>query len=338
MQKREKYHGVGESFKRNLAWSRIKHLFLLFVSLSILLAVACSNTADPTTSTNIPTNTDTTYPLTVTDIQGRTVTLNQKPSRIVTIHPTATETLYRVGGSSVGRDTASNYPLEAQSLPTIGGSYNPNIEAVAALNPDLIILEALSQSMLLPIFETLGAPVITVRAASLEDINQSLTLLGRVIDDNEAAAQAITQIESRIEAAKMTTRTGRSVLVIISDADRNIYAAKPNSYPGTLLALLGQENLSEGLADSGPYPGFATYMGEQALTSNPDAVFAISPAPPPAPRLSDMLSQVPGFSDMAVVTAGKVKELDPALFLQAQGPRIADAIEQLASYLNEVAP
>jgi len=338
MQKREKSHGASERVKRNSAHLRIKHLLLLFVSVSILLAVGCSNTADPPTSTDTPTATYTSYPLTVTDIQGRTVTLNQKPSRIVTIHPTATETLYRVGGTAIGCDTASKYPPEAQSLPTIGGAYNPSVEAVAALNPDLIILEALSQSMLLPTFEKLGVPVIAVRAASLEDINQSLTLLGQVIDANEAAAQAITQIESRIEAAKKTTRTGRSVLIIIGDADRNIYAAKPDSYPGALLALLGQENLAEGLADSGPYPGFATYMGEQALTSNPDAVFAISPAPPPAPRLSDMLPQVPGFNDMAVVKEGKVKELDPALFLQAQGPRIADAIEQLASYLNEVAP
>jgi len=50
------------------------------------------------------------------------------------------------------------------------------------------------------------------------------------------------------------------------------------------------------------------------------------------------LPMVPGFNNMEIVKAGKVKELDPALFLQAQGPRIADAVEQLASYLNEVAP
>ena len=162
--------------------------------------------------------------------------------------------------------------------------------------------------------------------------------MGQVIDTNEAAAQAITQIESRIEAAKETTRTGRSILIIISDADRNIYAAKPDSYPGTLVALLGQDNLAEGLPDSGPYPGFAGYTGEQALTVNPDAVFAISPAPAPAPRLSEMLPMIPGFNNMDVVKEGKVKELDPALFLQAQGPRIADAVEQLAAYLNEVAP
>lgn len=338
MQKREGSHGASERVKRYLACLRIKPLLLLFVSVSILLAVGCSNKAATPTSTATSTTTRTSYPLIVTDILGRTVTVTQKPSRIVTIHPTATETLYRVGGTAIGRDTGSKYPPESQSLPTIGGSYNPSAEAVAALNPDLIILEALSQAMLLPTFEKLGVPVIAVRAASLDDIKQGLTLVGQVIDMNETATQAITQIESRIEAAKKTTRTGRNVLIVIGDANRNIYAAKSNSYPGTLLALLGQKNQAEGLPDSGPYPGFASYTGEQALTSNPDAVFAISPAPPPAPKLSDMLRQVPGFNNMDVVKAGKVKELDPALFLQAQGPRIADAVEQLVSYLNEVAP
>ena len=339
MQKRKLSPGVSERVKRCFTQVGITALLLLLGSVISLQAVACSNTeTTSTTTTTTPTDMGTSYPLIITDILDRTVTLNQKPSRIVTLHPTATEILYRVGGTAVGRDTGSKYPPEALSLPTIGGSFNPSAEAVAALNPDLIILEALSQATLLPTFEKLGVPVIVTRAASLDDIKQGLTLVGQVVDMNEAAAQAITQIESRIEAAKETTRTGRSVLIIIGDASRNIYAAKPDSYPGTLLALLGQENPAEGLPDSGPYPGFATYTGEQALTSNPDAVFAISPAPAPAPKLSEMLPMVPGFNNMDIVKAGKVKELDPALFLQARGPRIAEAVEQLASYLNEVAP
>jgi iron complex transport system substrate-binding protein len=334
VRKRETSHGASERVKRYLTRLKIKPLLLLFVSVSILLSSGCSNEV----ATPASTDTSTSYPLTVTDILGRTVTLNQKPSNIITVHPTATETLYRVGGTAIGRDTASTYHPEAQSLPTIGGPYSPSAEAIAALNPDLIILEALSQTMLLPTFEQLGVPVIVVRAASLDDIEQGLTLMGQVIDMNEAAAQAITEIESRIEAAKNTTRTGRSVLIIISDAERNIYAAKPDSYPGTLLAMLGQDNPAEGLPDSGPYPGYTTYTGEQALTVNPDAVFAISPAPAPAPRLSEMLPMIPGFNNLDAVKEGKVKELAPALFLQAPGPRIADAVEQLVIYLNEVSP
>jgi iron complex transport system substrate-binding protein len=269
---------------------------------------------------------------------GRSVQISQKPTQIVTTHPTATETLYRVGGTAIGRDTGSKYPPEAQSVMTIGSTHGLDIEAIVSLNPDLVIIETLTQAWVLPALENLGISVIAIRAASLDDINQGLTLVGKMIDANQAADQAITEIENRIEETKNITRTGRNVLILISDADRNIYAAKPESYPGTLVVLLDQGNLAAGMAESGPYPGFTLYTGEMALTSNPDVVFTISPAPPPAPRLSDMLVQVPGFNQMSAVTSGKIRELDPALFLQAQGPRIADAIEELARLLNEVAP
>jgi ABC-type hemin transport system substrate-binding protein len=50
-----------------------------------------------------------------------------------------------------------------------------------------------------------------------------------------------------------------------------------------------------------------------------------------------MLPQVPGFNQMGAVKAGRVVELDPVLFLQAQGPRIADAVEEMLRLMNEVA-
>jgi len=94
------------------------------------------------------------------------------------------------------------------------------------------------------------------------------------------------------------------------------------------------ENLATGLPDSGPYPGFSLFSGEQAITSEPDSILTISPAPPPAPSLSMMLPQVPGYNTLTAINTGKVYELDPALFLQAQGPRIADAVEALLDLLN----
>ncbi len=312
-----------------------KVLIAIFLS-STMLVSACA-TAKPitsTTGTTTPANSITSYPVTVTDMLGRAVTIAQKPSKIVSVSPSATETLYKVGGSTIGRDTSSRYPPEAQYIPTVGSSYNPSVEGVAALNPDLILIEALTQAQLLPSFEKLGIPVIAVRAASLDDVKQDLRLLGKVVDMNQVAAQAVDQIENRIAAAKMTVSGVKKALILIADANSNIYAAKPESYTGSLLVLLGQTNLAAGIADSGPYPGFCTFMGELAMSSNPDSIFAISPAPAPAPKLSTMLPQIPGFKNMGVVVAGKIKELDPGLFLQAPGPRIADAVEQLAAYLN----
>ena len=306
-------------------------LLCLFLLSALLISAACSS--EPAT-TPTPTAVPAKYPLPVVDMLGRSVQLSQRPTHIVTTHPTATETLYCVGGTAVGVDSSSKYPAEVQSLPKVGSAYSVNTEAIAALNPDLIIIEALTQAGIISSLEKLGVPVIALRAASLDDINQSLTLVGEVVDREEAASQAIAEIQDRIEAVQGNCTVSKSVLIFVPDAQRNIYAAKPESYPGTVAALLGMDNPAAGLPDNGPYPGFTLFTAEQALTSDADIVFTITQAPPPAPRLSASLSQIPGFNQMAAVKAGNVVELDPALFLQAQGPRIADAVEEMLRLIN----
>lgn len=312
----------------------MKKAFTIILSLLVLSALLISAACSSETVAPTPTP-QAKYPLTVVDMLGRSVQISQPPTRIVTTHPTATETLYAVGGAAVGVDSSSKYPADVQGLSTVGSAYTISTEAIAALTPDLIIIEALTQANIISALEKLGAPVIAVRAASLDDINQSLTLLGKVVDLEDAAAQAIAEIEDRIEAAQDNVTVSVNVLIFISDAHRNIYAAKPESYPGTVAALLGLGNPAAGLPDNGPYPGFTLFTAEQALTSDADIVFTITPAPPPAPRLSAMLAQVPGFNQMAVVKAGRVMELDPMLFLQAQGPRIADAVEEMLRLIQE---
>jgi len=280
----------------------------------------------------------TVYPLIVTDLLGRTVEIDQKPARIVTTHPTATETLYAVGGVAVGRDTFSMYPEEVLPLPTVGSAYGINIEKVATLNPDLIIIEGLTQkdSFLTPLSQ-LGVPIVAARAMTLQEIYQSMTLVGRIVDMNPEAADAITDIKERIEAAEATAPEEKSILAFVADAEQNIYAARSDSYPGTVAALLGLNNLAASLEGMSPYPGFASFTAEMAALNNPDVILTITPAPLPAPRLSQLLPMMPSFKDMTAVKEGRVSELDPVLFLQAQEPRIDDAVEELVAIMNSYA-
>jgi iron complex transport system substrate-binding protein len=305
--------------------SSIVSLLLLIILAASLILMACSSsTPEPST-------------LTVTDLLGRSVEVPRKPERIVTTHPSATEALYQVGGTAVGRDTASKYPTEVQDLPTVGGSYSISTEAVVALDPDLVLIEALTQASLIEPFEELGIPVMAVRAASLEDIVQSLTLVGEILDTDDAAAQVITDIQNRIDVAKENAPEGKSILIFIADAQNNVYAAKPASYPGTMAALIGLDNLAADLPDAGGrYAGYASFSAEQATQTNPDVVFTITPAPAPAPRLSVVLSQMPGFKEIPAVKAGHIVELDPVLFLQAPGPRIADAVEGMLNIVKSL--
>jgi len=294
-------------------------MLLLFLVASLAITACSSESSTPA----------------VTDLLGRSVEISGKPARIVTTHPTATETLYRAGGVAVGRDTSSQYPAEVLSLPTVGSAYNISTESVAGLDPDLVLIEALTQCGLVDPLEQLGITVIAVRAASLDDILQSLTLVAEIIDTEDTADEAISDIEDRIDAAKEDAPEAKSILIFIADAQNNIYAAKPSSYPGLVAALISLENLAADLPKAGGmFAGYAAFSAEQTTQIDPDLIFTITPAPQPAPRLSVVLSQMPGFKDMAAVKAGHIVELDPVLFLQAQGPRIADAVEGLIDIIN----
>ena len=254
--------------------------------------------------------------------------------RIVSISPTATEMLYVAGGTAVARDSSSTFPAEVIDLPELGGAYSPSFEAIAAQRADLILVEALSQGRFLEPLMQLGAPVVAVRATSLDDITTGIRLIGQIIERGEQAERAAQEISARVESASGGVSSDESALVLISDADRNLFVAKPQSYPGAIAAMFGLQNPAAELPDSGTFPGFAQVSGEQLFAMNPDYLFTITPAPEPAPRLSAMLPRIPGFSNLRAISSGRIHELDLAIFLRNQGPRIAEAVEAMAELVG----
>lgn len=275
-----------------------------------------------------------TYPLEITDMMGRPVTIPAMPARIVSVSPTATEMLYSAGGAAVARDTGSIFPAEVLDLPEIGGAYQPSFEAIAAQRPDLILVEALTQARFLEPLSQFGAPVVAVRATSLDDIMTGIKLLGRIVGQEETAERAAQETEERVSAATGGLSEGKSALILISDADRNLYVAKPQSYPGAIASMVNLSNPAADLPDSGTFPGFAVVSPEQLLTLDPDFLFTITPAPEPAPRLSTVLPRIPGFANLRAIVTSQMHEIDHVIFLRNQGPRIAEAVEAMAGLVG----
>ena len=274
------------------------------------------------------------YPLEIVDMMRRPVEIPAKPMRIVTLSPTATEMLYVAGGTAIARDSSSTFPAEVLELPELGGAYSPSFEAIAAQGADLILIEALTQARFLEPLSQLGAPVVAVRATSLDDVTMGIRLIGQIIENAEGAEQAAQDISARFSSSIEGLTGGKSALILISDADRNLYAAKPQSYPGAIASMVQLSNPAAELPDSGTFPGFAGISAEQVITMDPDYVFTITPAPEPAPRLSAMLPRIPGFAGLQAVSSGQMHELDLAIFLRNQGPRIAEAVEAMAGLVG----
>ncbi len=268
------------------------------------------------------------YPRDVVDLFGRTVTIPDLPKAIVAVSPTATELVYAVGGTVVGRTQTVNYPPEALEATDVGSAYQPNPEAMLALEPDLIVADYTIHiaPAVRDALEGLGVPVIYAGAASVDDVLTGLALLGEVLDQPDAAADAIATIEAaRTAAREALAGHDLTAVLLIGDRDRVLYGAKVTSYAGSILEALGISNPASDLPDSGPFPGFTRLAPEVMLEFDPDYIFTVTPAPPPAPRLSGMLGLFPGFSGLQAFVNGRVVELDVHLFVQAPGPRVVEA-------------
>ena len=108
--------------------------FALAAALAVLaLALAAPSLAAPETTRAAP------YPVTVTVDNGK-VTIRKRPARIVSLSPTATETLFAIGAGAqvVAVDDQSDYPKRAPHSSLSG--FTPNVEAIAALRPDLVVI------------------------------------------------------------------------------------------------------------------------------------------------------------------------------------------------------
>lgn len=314
----------------------------LFLLLGLgLTAVACGSDDDDSgaatdtpaagTVTRAP---KTAYPLKVTDLLGREVEIKSRPANVVALSPTAAELVYAAGGKIVGRASSVDYPAEAKQAKEVGTAYQPNFESILALKPDLVVADSVihAQPNLRKPIEDLPVPVLFAGADSYQKVQDGITLMGKVFDDAEGAQKVLSDIEKAKNDAKAAIGGKRtSAVALIADRDQTLYAAKDNSYSGDILKQLGITNPAASQPDAGPFPGYTALASEKLLEFNPDYILAITPAPPPAPRLASLIPQIPPFKGLHAVTQQHVVDTDVDLFLQAPGPRIAEAFKAIAA-------
>jgi len=293
-----------------------------------------ATTAGTTPQAGATTATQAAYPVKVTDQLGRSVEIKAKPKTIVAVSPTAVEFVYAAGGTVAGRSSSVDYPEAAKSAKDIGTAYQPNFEQILALKPDLVVADAVihAQPTLRKPFEDLPVPVIFAGADSVQKVIDGLNLMGQVLDSKATTDKVIANINTAKEDAKKAL-AGKSLsaIALIADRDQTLYAAKPGSYAGDILTQLGITNPAAAQPDSGPFPGYTTLAPEKLIEYNPDYIFAITPAPEPAPRLASLIPNIPPFKGLKAVTAKHVVDAKVELFLQAPGPRVAEAFKTVAA-------
>lgn len=270
---------------------------------------------------------------TVKDETGRQVVIPAQPRRVVALTPWVVEMLVMLGKPPVGRPSSADWPAEALKIPEHGMSYRLNYERIAALKPDLLIGNKDLHARYLDALQQTGAPVLLYMIDSYKDVIEKFKILGSLVGEEEKAAKLAGDLERRVEAVRKKVPAGRHPRVLIMVGNVEAWsAAKPDSYLGDMVKLLGGANIAEG----GPEhrPGYTKLSMERVVEANPDVLILVKPVR----DASDKSRALPGFekdpmwNTLRAVKNGRVIELDPAFFT-SPGPRYADAFEQVAAAL-----
>ncbi|CAM3839895.1 ABC transporter substrate-binding protein [Deinococcus frigens] len=266
----------------------------------------------------------TTYPLTVTDDLGRRVTLNSEPKRIIAMLPSHTETLIAIGaeGQLIAVDVFSNYPKAVTDrLPKVGSGYKPDLEAIVALKPDLVLADESSGSRLTEKLAAAGLTVYGGTAQTYNEVFEKIAVLGKLTNHEAGALNLITKMRTELNTLQASVAKLPKVSTYY-EIDPTPYSVGPNSFIGALVSRAGGQTIVP--AALGDFPKLDP---ELIVKANPQVMVGLTPAE---------AAGRPGWAGLKAVQSGKIYKPtdDERDALARPGPRLPTALRALIRYLH----
>ncbi|NLG68428.1 MAG: ABC transporter substrate-binding protein, partial [Firmicutes bacterium] len=242
------------------------------------------------------------YPTELVDDAGNPVRLEASPQRIVSLVPSLTEAVCALAACDrlVGVDDYSNYPPQVSALPRLGGLYDPNVERIVSLDPDLVLLSKYGR--LPQALRQAGLTIFILESETLEDGFRNLRTLGRLLDREERAMRLVESIRQEMQrVAELVRASGRSPSVYY-EIDPTPYAAGPDSFIGALIERAGGRNVVP--AQLGLFPRSSP---ELVIQADPEVIV---PGDAPYGVTARQLAERPGWAALRALREGQVIALD----------------------------
>ncbi len=288
--------------------------------------------ASPTASPAAQPTTATTFPVTVADDDGRSVTFDHPPQRIISLSPGHTETLYAlgVGDRVVLTDTYSDYPAENKPKAKLNTFPKPNVEEIVSLKPDLIVV-LVEGNEFIQQMDARQIKVLKIFPKTFDDTLRDIELMGKVTG-TETRAKAITA-SMRERAASVVARTKNApkprVLYELDASDpTKPFVAGASGFFGDLVPLAGGKNVFDDLKQPS-----GQVSSEQIIARDPEIILLADANSPYNAQTPAMVRARQGWATITAVREGKIYPVD-ADALTRPGPRLVDGLEQLAKLLH----
>jgi iron complex transport system substrate-binding protein len=292
----------------------------ILAALAVFVALAACGDDSTTPATTAPA---TTVPATTVPVPAAA------ELRIVSLSPTHTEILFAIGAGDavVAVDEYSNFPPEASVVASSLSGFEPNVEAIAEYEPDLVVIGGDFTGLT----EQLASIDIAVWSgeapATLDGVYAQIIELGERVGRTEAARQVADDMRRRIDAAVASAANTSESLTYYHELDDTYYSVSATSFIGSVYALFGLTNITELGGVVGDYPQLSA---EFIVESNPDIIFLACTVY--CSTTAESVAARPGWESVSAVTNARIIALNDDV-VSRWGPRVADFVELIASSL-----
>jgi iron complex transport system substrate-binding protein len=252
------------------------------------------------------------------------------PHRIVSLSPTATESLFAIGAGKqvVAVDDQSDFPKRAPRT-TLSG-YTPNVEAIAGYRPDLVVLSGDANGVVDGL-RKLGIRVLLQPAAkNLAGAYAEIRQLGSITGHSRAASALVTRMKKAI--AKAVKATPKRKLSVYHELDPTYFTATSKTFIGRIYSLFGLRNIADAADSSGS--GYPQLSGEYILSANPSLIVLADTRC--CGQSAASVARRPGWSGIAAVRKGAVIGIDDSV-ASRWGPRVVQFVQAVGKALRRLA-
>ena len=264
------------------------------------------------------------FPVTITDDASRTVTIATEPKRIVSLAPANTEIVYSLGifDRLVGVTTYDDYPAQVKSVAKVGDFQTPNLEAIAAAKPDVILVTGGVQADVISKLEAIGAKVVVVDPQTLDGVFAAIGTVAKVTGTTAKGEAVVADMKAQLADIADKVAGAKPVRAFVEIGWNPLYTAGPGTLLDDLLTQAGGVNVVK-------QKGYVGYSVEQLVKDQPDVYLGtLSSIGDPA-----TMAKRPGYSALPAVKAGKVFSLTDDL-VSRPGPRVVQGVLEIAKALH----
>lgn len=309
---------------------QIRRLPVALVLAASLVLAGCGGTtstddAGPAADSASPAAAD--YPVVVDTGDGE-VTLDERPERIVSLSPSATEILFAIGAGDqvVAADEYSTYPAEAPA--TDLSAYDPNVEAIAGYEPDLVVVANDTDGIVAALRKLDIPTIVNAAPATIEEGYDGVAALGLATGHVDETADVVADMRAQVDEA--LADAPREGLRVYHELDETLYAASSHSFIGSVYDALGATNVAD--AADKQQSGYPQLTEEAVIAADPELIVITDQVS----YTADDVASRPGWEDVSAVRNGNIVTVD-ADISSRWGPRLPQLIEAVADAMASVA-